>query len=406
MDRPHDTSGMVDHEKELVDALEAHRGSRGEPLAGLFNLTRRMENEQDEQFDVDLTIMDFLAYKATDLVFEWRASSDPHQSDLPSALVTMTAEWRTFLKHKHSGRRLNSQAAFRSRLLQFSLLFTHRLNHEQTWTTEESLGELRTQNRKRGQYWLHAGHAPALDRPFDPASEFPLSDGALAEHRHNLACSIGQPQERRRWVTDLEGTPTLHCLLPLFVELTAARVRLGDWVPSEGWMDLLGHFMLHAVLEEYLLNGAYSEDTFNTIFAFGCPGNERQSDDGSDVEAMRCLFCSHGHPHEQIPGWSEVKERYVEKVSSALSKWLITTANDNKLLPPSNLSPSFVQAMERAQERHSYVDFENNVIAFLKYLHDELVKPDLVQVEEGRVAIHGNELPEDDSHEMIRRIGL
>jgi hypothetical protein len=82
---------IMDNEKELHDALEAHRGSGGEPLAGLFNLTRRMEDEQEEQFDVDLTIMDFLAYKATDLIFEWRASSNPHQSDLPSALVTMTA---------------------------------------------------------------------------------------------------------------------------------------------------------------------------------------------------------------------------------------------------------------------------------------------------------------------------
>jgi hypothetical protein len=62
--------------------------------------------------------------------------------------------------------------------------------------------------------------------------------------------------------------------------------------------------------------------------------------------------------------------------------------------------------MERAQELHAYADFENNVIAFLKYLHDELVKPDLVQVEEGRVTIHGNELPESDSHAMIRRMGL
>lgn len=86
---------MIDYEKELQDTLDAHRGSGGEPLAGLFTLTRRMEQEESEQFDVDLTIMDFLAYKATQLVFEWRASSDPHQSDLPSALVTMTAGmWR------------------------------------------------------------------------------------------------------------------------------------------------------------------------------------------------------------------------------------------------------------------------------------------------------------------------
>jgi hypothetical protein len=50
-----------------------------------------METEEEDQFDVDLTILDFLAFKATNLVFEWRASSTSHQSDLPSALVTMTA---------------------------------------------------------------------------------------------------------------------------------------------------------------------------------------------------------------------------------------------------------------------------------------------------------------------------
>ena len=62
--------------------------------------------------------------------------------------------------------------------------------------------------------------------------------------------------------------------------------------------------------------------------------------------------------------------------------------------------------MERAKERHSYVEFENNLISFLKYLHDDLVKPDLVQIEEGRISLHGNELPESESREMIRRIGL
>ena len=90
MDRVDDTD-MIDHEKELQDTLDALTGPAGEPRPGLLTLTRRMEHEESDQFDVDLTIMDFLAYKATQLVFEWRASSDPHQSDLPSALVTMTA---------------------------------------------------------------------------------------------------------------------------------------------------------------------------------------------------------------------------------------------------------------------------------------------------------------------------
>ena len=65
----------ADPEQELAEALEANRGQGGEPLAGLLTLTRRMENEEAEQFDVDLTIMDFLAYKATHLIFEWRTSS-------------------------------------------------------------------------------------------------------------------------------------------------------------------------------------------------------------------------------------------------------------------------------------------------------------------------------------------
>jgi len=234
-------------------------------------------------------------------------------------LLILFPEWRTFLKHRHNGRRLNTQAAFRSRLLQFALLFSHRLNHEKTWTSAESLNELRAQNRKRGSYWQqYTAHAPALPQPFDTPSEFPLSDGALAENRHELASALGQPQDRRRWVTDVEGTPSLHCLLPLFVELTASRVMIGDWMPDDGWMELVGQFMLQAVIQEYLQNGAYGEESFNTIFAFGCPGSSRRPDEGTDIQAMRSLFCVEGNTREEIDGWSSTKQRYIREVSSGL----------------------------------------------------------------------------------------
>jgi hypothetical protein len=82
---------MRDLEREFADSIASRRTREGEPLAGLYTLTRQMETEEEDQFDVDLTILDFLAFKATNLVFEWRASSTSHQSDLPSALVTMTA---------------------------------------------------------------------------------------------------------------------------------------------------------------------------------------------------------------------------------------------------------------------------------------------------------------------------
>lgn len=86
--RPDD---MRDLEQELADAIRCRQDEQGNPLEGLFNLTRRMETEPDDQFDVDTTILDFLAFKATESIFEWQSSSDSHSSDLPDALVTMTA---------------------------------------------------------------------------------------------------------------------------------------------------------------------------------------------------------------------------------------------------------------------------------------------------------------------------
>jgi hypothetical protein len=75
----------------IVRDLDQEMANNGQPRAGYLNLTRRMENEEEDQFDVDLTILDFLVYKATGLVFEWKSSPDPYHSDLPNALVNMTA---------------------------------------------------------------------------------------------------------------------------------------------------------------------------------------------------------------------------------------------------------------------------------------------------------------------------
>jgi hypothetical protein len=175
-------------------------------------------------------------------------------------------------------------------------------------------------NRKRGSYWQHhTSHSPALRQLFDPLGEFPLADETLTKHRHDLASSLGQEEDKRRWVSDSQGTASLHCLLALFIELTAARVELGDWDPSEGWMDLVGQFMLQAVIEEYLRNGAHGEESFNTIFAFGCPGTARRPDDGNDLQAMRTLFCTEGNTREQIAGWAEIKKRYIGEARIGLS---------------------------------------------------------------------------------------
>lgn len=62
--------------------------------------------------------------------------------------------------------------------------------------------------------------------------------------------------------------------------------------------------------------------------------------------------------------------------------------------------------MEAAQDKFPYTAFEHNVVDFLKSLHETCTKPDLVQVEQRRITIHGNELTPDDSRDMMRRMGL
>jgi hypothetical protein len=100
------------------------------------------------------------------------------------------------------------------------------------------------------------------------------------------------------------------------VELTAARANLDDdWLPTDEWRHLVGQFMLQAVVEEYLRNGAFGDDSFNTIFAFGNPGNAVRPDEGSDIQAMRKVFCDAGDPPQQVNSWSRIKQHYIDEVS-------------------------------------------------------------------------------------------
>jgi hypothetical protein len=70
---------MRDLEQELGNTLAQRYANNAD---GLHVLTRRMDNEEEEQFDVDLTILDFLVYKATGLVFQWK-SSPGKNSNIP-----------------------------------------------------------------------------------------------------------------------------------------------------------------------------------------------------------------------------------------------------------------------------------------------------------------------------------
>jgi len=62
--------------------------------------------------------------------------------------------------------------------------------------------------------------------------------------------------------------------------------------------------------------------------------------------------------------------------------------------------------LRNREDRYSYVKFESSLLSFLQHLHESATKPDLVQVEEGRISIDGNELSERESKDVISRMRL
>lgn len=203
-------------------------------------------------------------------------------------------------------------AAFRSRLLQFLLLLTHRYHPTQTWTSGDSLQKLQQQNKARMAVW---SDSYGLEQKYTTAQRT-LDDGAITSARQRRASELNLPSTFSfGQISDL-GRPALDQLLPVFIELTAARTRLGDdWEPTSDWFNLAGQFMLQAVIDQYVTTGHCSSECFTAIFAFGNPGAQREGE-GTDITAMRSLFCTGDATRTELPEWKGVRSNYIKIVST------------------------------------------------------------------------------------------
>ncbi len=297
------------------------------------------------------------------------------------------------MSQKHQGRRLSSLAAFRSRLLQFTLLITHRYHLSQTFTDANSLGKLRDQNATRAKKWLDAYGSKEEHPQLGP---LPIDD--LAAARKSRAAAVNCPGDFEFEFLIQNDRPSLQDLLPLFIELTAARINLGDdWQPTTDWFKLAGEFMLQAVLDQLLITVQCPTTTLESIFAWGYPVGEALHGEGPDVAAMRSLFCGSDTAHEELPEWTAIRRRYLHEVSQSMSHICL-------------ISTDWTQAASLSvtnfEEQHSYLQFEERLISFLKHLYDGVIKPDLVQVEIGRINIDGVELSGEKSRAAIARMEL
>jgi hypothetical protein len=200
--------------------------------------------------------------------------------------------------------------AFRSRLLQFVLLLTHRYHPTQTWTSEESLSQLNQQNIDRGELWstVHSSKKEHVN------SSQTTTKGTIEAVRQSRVSDLHLPSSFTMDRFDDSDRPTLDQILPVFIELTAARAGLKEeWQPTSEWFDLAGQFMLQAVIDSYVVNGHCSEDTHTAIFAFGSPG-VASNDERPDIAALRTLFCKDDSATEEHPTWTATRARYMKEV--------------------------------------------------------------------------------------------
>lgn len=200
--------------------------------------------------------------------------------------------------------------AFRSRLLQFVLLLTHRYHPTQTWASEGSLRKLKAQNNARGTLWSNLyGH-----RKEHRNTTHILNDGTIQAIRQHRASDLGLPSTFDMDRFNEPDRPALDHLLPMFMELTAARTRLdNEWQPTSDWFDLAGQFMLQAVIDQYIINGHCQTDRLGAIFAFGNPGADHNSE-AADTAALRTLFCKDCSPLKELSEWTAVRNRYIKEV--------------------------------------------------------------------------------------------
>lgn len=126
-------------------------------------------------------------------------------------------------------------------------------------------------------------HAP--DTAYDePALErFVARIAAVRDQAPNKDHSSSPSPQLTQAKQDDEELPTLLDLLPLFIELTAARAHMGDLTPApgqvdnsdhgftvtQGWFELVARLMEEACVEQYELHGATTSAPILEAFAWG-----------------------------------------------------------------------------------------------------------------------------------------
>ncbi|GAB7363303.1 hypothetical protein MBLNU230_g3584t1 [Neophaeotheca triangularis] len=203
-------------------------------------------------------------------------------------------------------------------------------------------------------------------------------------------------------------SPALLDLLPLFMQVSALRNRIGNSNPTPQWMQLASSFMLWACLEAELIRGPNENEheleirgaaLYREAFFWGhrSPLPPGATDEDALINEMFTADfdadSSSPIPPSEVPTWQSIK--------TATLRLLLEPLSTN----PLRLEPSSAELLNRlraAADSCPLKDFEDAILRFLQALAGSLDLPVLLQLEGG--ALKG--MSGEETREFLRGCGL
>lgn len=350
--------------------------------------------------EVDHMILDYTAYNTINACLASRNLEQQSRSSKSlSASLSMSNAFLSIFKARHPSYNADPELKFRIKLLKLVTLFTQRLTHNPTTPSETSLESLRGSNLQRAWNWIRdTSNAPSASFSVDGFdAQLPIPAQELERNRALTLQELDIPAEDEESEELFYGTSScvsLLDILPLFMEVSAARNAMNASNLSERWMNLASELMLQACLEQYLVVGAQGTDVVDEAFAWGYegepPANVHHNVDIND------MFEDEEYATE-VEGWSQIKRSYLERLFPSKETFVGKGYSDDR-----SIARPIVSLLETVAIEFPIGPFEASILDFLDALSKSIPKPLLVQLESGKL----DGMSEEETQDFLKDCGV
>ena len=343
--------------------------------------------------------LDYTAYHTINACLTSRNPEQQSRSSTSlSACLSMSEAFLSIFKARHPTYKADPELKFRIKLLKLVTLFTQRLTRNPTTPSKDSLEALRDSNGERAWNWIgDSAHAPSsifTNDAFDV--QFPLLAEEYERNRAHVLQQLDIPAEEDGMEDAFYGTPSCLSLLdvlPIFVEVTAARNAMSASTLSERWMHLASNFMLRACLEQYLVVGAQGLHAIDEAFSWGYQTEP-------DVEAQQKTGIDEMFEDErgemEVEGWSDIKTSYLKRLFPPDAMQVNGSSEGG------GARSDLVPHLETVAAAFSITEFEESVLDFLSALSKSIPEPVLTQLESGKL----DGMTEDETKGFLADCGI